>query len=243
VVGDAGGHARVGPEEGVHPAGVPGQDHHEVVPVRLHELEQDLDGLLPVVPLVLRPVQVVGLVDEQHPAHRPLEHVLGLGRGVPDVLADQVVTGHADELPGAQVAQFAQQFTEARRQRGLPGSWAARKAHMQARPRRREAVTLPQLVDQQERGDLPDPVLDRCQPDEVLVEPGQQRGDAHRLLLGAQVHPGVRGERRRAGAACAGRFLRRRRPRPGHGEPARRGLGWRGHQASRAPFCPAGLSP
>jgi len=149
VVGDPGGHARVGPEEGVHPVGVPGQDHHQVFPVCLHELEQDLDGLLAVVPLVLRPVQVVGLVDEQHPAHGPLEHFLGLGRGVPHVLADQVVAGHADQLPGAQVAQLAQQFTDARGQRGFPGSGAARKAHVQARPRRREAVTLPQPVDQQ----------------------------------------------------------------------------------------------
>jgi len=241
MVRDPGGHARVGPEEDVHPAGVPGQDHHQVFPVRLHELEQDLDGLLAVVPLVLRPVQVVGLVDEQHPAHGPLEHFLGLGRGVPDVLADQVVAGHADQLPGAQVSQLAQQFTHARGQRGLPGSGASRKAHMQARPRRREAVALPQPVDQQQRGDLADPVLDRRQPDELLVEPGQQRGDPQRLLLRAQVHPGIRAERRWAGAFR----LRCRRPGvpgPGHGEPAGRGLGWCAHQPSRAPSCSQGPS-
>ena len=82
VVGDPRGHARVGPEERVHPVGVAGQDHHQVLAVVLHDLQQDLDRLLPVVALVLRPVQVVRLVDEQHPAHRPLEHLLGLGRGV-----------------------------------------------------------------------------------------------------------------------------------------------------------------
>ena len=51
---------------------------------------------LAVVALVLGPVQVVGLVDEQHAAHGPLEHVLGLRRGVPDVLPDEVVPGHRD---------------------------------------------------------------------------------------------------------------------------------------------------
>jgi len=190
-----------------------------------------LDGLK----AMLRPVQVIGLVDEQHAAHGALEHLLGLRRGVAHVLADQVVAGHADELPGAQVSQLFEQFTHARRQRGLPGSWAARKAHMQARPRRREAETLPQPVDKQQRGDLPHPVLDRRQPDELSFEPVQQRRDAQRLFLRVQVDLGVRWQRRRLfGLARPG--LRRGGPGPRHGETARRGVG--AHQPARAPFCP-----
>jgi two-component system, NarL family, sensor kinase len=183
VVRDARGHAGVGPEKDIHPVGVTGQDDHQVVALRLHHLEQDLDGLLAVIPLVLRAVQVVGLVDEQHPAHGALEHVLGLRRGVAHVLADQVVAGHADKLPGSQVSQLFEQFTHACGQRGLPGSRAARKAHMQARPRRRKAVVLPQPVDKQQRGDLPHPVLDRCQPNKFCFQPIQQRGNQQGLFL------------------------------------------------------------
>jgi hypothetical protein len=93
VVGDTGGHPRVGPEERRHPVGVTGQDDHKLLALGLHHLQEDLDGLLPVVTLVLRAVQVVGLVDEQHAAAGPGQHLFGLGRGVSDILADQIVAG------------------------------------------------------------------------------------------------------------------------------------------------------
>jgi magnesium-transporting ATPase (P-type) len=50
VMRDAGPHAGVGVEEAVHPVLVPGEDHHQVVPVVLHHLHQDVDALLAVVP-------------------------------------------------------------------------------------------------------------------------------------------------------------------------------------------------
>ena len=140
VMGDPRGHARVGPEEGVHPVGVAGQDHHQVLPVRLHELQQDLDRLLAVVALVLRAVQVVRLVDEEHPAHRAFEHLLGLRGGVAHVLADQVVPGDADQLALAQVAELAQQLAHVRGHGRLARAGAAGEAHVQARPRRGEPV-------------------------------------------------------------------------------------------------------
>src|ERR1035441_3686997 len=77
-------------------------------------------------------VAVVGLVDEQDAAHRPLEYFLGLGRGMADVLADQVVTGHADQLPLAQVAGFPQQLAHVHGDCGLAGARAAGEAHVQA---------------------------------------------------------------------------------------------------------------
>jgi hypothetical protein len=58
VVRDARAHARVGLEEGVHAVLVAGQDHHQVVALVLHHLQQDLDRLLAVVALVLGAVQV-----------------------------------------------------------------------------------------------------------------------------------------------------------------------------------------
>ena len=55
VMGDARAEAGVGLEEPVHLVGVAGEDDDEVVAVVLHHLQQDLDRLLAVVALVLRP--------------------------------------------------------------------------------------------------------------------------------------------------------------------------------------------
>jgi hypothetical protein len=98
VVCDAGAEPGIAREELVHAVGVAGHDHHQIVAVVLHHLQQDLDGLLPVIALVVGLVEVIGLVDEQHPAHRLLQHFLGLGRGVADILADQVVARHRHQM-------------------------------------------------------------------------------------------------------------------------------------------------
>ena len=53
VMRDARAEAGIGLEELVHPVGVAGENHDEVVALVLHHLQQDLDRLLPVVALVL----------------------------------------------------------------------------------------------------------------------------------------------------------------------------------------------
>src|SRR2546430_3450512 len=58
-------HPRVGAKEGVHALLVARQDHDQIVALVLHDLQQDLDGLLSVVALVLGPVEVVRLIDEE----------------------------------------------------------------------------------------------------------------------------------------------------------------------------------
>jgi hypothetical protein len=112
---------------------VAGEDHHQVVALVLHHLQQDLDRLLAVVALVLGPVEVIGLVDEQHAAHRLLEHFLGLRRGVADVLADQVVARHRDQMALAHIAEPMQDLGHAQRDRGLAGAGVAGEAHVQRR--------------------------------------------------------------------------------------------------------------
>ncbi len=82
VVADAGAETRDVVEEPVHLILVAGHDHHQVVAVVLHDLEQHLHRLLAVVPLVVDLVDVVRLVDEEDPAPGLLQHLLGLGRGV-----------------------------------------------------------------------------------------------------------------------------------------------------------------
>jgi hypothetical protein len=102
-----------------NPIGVARHDHHQVLAVVLHDLEEHLHRLLAVVALVVDPVEVVGLVDEQHPAHGPLEHLAGLGGGVAHVLADQVVTGDGHQVALAHVAELAQDLAHALGHGGL----------------------------------------------------------------------------------------------------------------------------
>ena len=91
VVGDAGTEARIAGEKLVHPVAIAGEDHHQILALRFHDLQQNLDCFLPVVAFIVRPVQVIGLVDEQHATHRLLQDLLGLRRGVTDVLAHQFI--------------------------------------------------------------------------------------------------------------------------------------------------------
>ena len=136
----------------------------------LHHLQQDLDCLLPVVALVIRAIEVVGLIDEQHPAHRLLENLLRLGRGVPDVLADQIVARHRDQVPLADIAQPVQDVGHPHRDGGLAGTGIAGEAHVQCRCGLRQAESLPRSVHDEERRSLADALFDRLEPDQFPVE-------------------------------------------------------------------------
>ena len=122
MVRDARGHARVEPEELVHPVLVAGEDHDQPVALVLHHLQQDLDRLDAVVALVLGTVQVVRLVDEQHAAVGALEHLLGLRRRVPDVLADEVVARDRDDVVALDVAEAVEDVGHPHRDRRLARS-------------------------------------------------------------------------------------------------------------------------
>ena len=178
MVRDARRHPGIAPEERVHPVLVAGEDHDEVVALVLHDLEQDLDRLLPVVALVLGPVQVVGLVDEQHAAHRALQHLAGLRRRVADVLADEVVAGHRDEVALPHVAQAVQDLGHAHRDRRLAGARVAGEAHVQRRRLGGQADEPPAAVDEQERRDVADARLHRREADQVALELVEHVGHA-----------------------------------------------------------------
>ena len=134
VVGDARCHARVQGEELLHAVTVSGQDHHQALALVLHHLQQYLDRLNPVVALVLGTVEVVGLVDEEHPAVGALDHLLGLGRGVADVLAHEIVAGHGHHVVALDVPEPVQDLGGAQRHRRLAGARVAGEAHVQRRP-------------------------------------------------------------------------------------------------------------
>ena len=232
VVRDARTHAGVGAEEGLHAVLVAGQDHDQVVALVLHHLQQDLDRLLSVVALVLRAVQVIGLVDEQHAAHRLLQHFLGLRSGVADVLADQVVARHRHQVAFAHVAEPMQDLRHAQRDRGLAGARIAGEGHVQARRLRLQPEVHAQLVDHQQRRDVADAALDRREPDQIALELVHDRAGLalrQHLVHGAQCARHRAAARRLAALAGGGRRRRLRRARewctavsPSSGHPAGR---------------------
>jgi hypothetical protein len=195
VVGDAGAHPRVGREEAVHLVLVAGEDDDEILPLVLHHLEEDLDRFLAVVALVLGPMQVVGLVDEEHPAHGPLEDLLGLGRGVADVLAHQLVPGDRHQVAPAQVAQAVEQLAHPHGHRGLARPRRAGEAHVERGPGGVEPEAAPEPVDEEEGGDLPDAGLDRDQSDQLPVEAVEDGVDGEGPALGVDVDERVGGQR------------------------------------------------
>jgi hypothetical protein len=138
-------------------------------------------------------VQVVRLVDEQHPAVGALEDLPGLRRGVPDVLADEVVARDGDEVASLEVPESLQDLRHPQRDGRLARARLPGEAHVERRPVGGEADLAPHPVDDEQRGDLPDPALHRLQADELRVEGlqgrvhrgelrrrGVQGGDGHR---------------------------------------------------------------
>ena len=161
---------RVRLEERLHAVAIAREDHDEVVAVVLHHLQQDLDRLLAVVALVLRSIEVIRLVDEQHAAHRALQHLAGPRRRVPDVLADEVVARHGHEVSFADVAEAVQDLGHPQRDRGLAGAGIAGERHVQARRLGLQPEVRAQTVHDQQRRDVADARLDRRETDEVAVE-------------------------------------------------------------------------
>ena len=170
MVGDARVEARVGLEEGGHALFVAGQDHDQVAALVFHGLQEHLDGLLAVVPLVLGPIEIVGLVDEEHAADGLLEHLLGLGRRVAHILAHQVVARGHHQVALAHIAQVVQDARHAHGDGGLARAGLAGEAHVQGGRLGAQAHGLAQPRHQQQAGDLADARLDRRQPDQVAVQ-------------------------------------------------------------------------
>mmetsp|Transcript_28795 Transcript_28795/g.64356 ORF Transcript_28795/g.64356 Transcript_28795/m.64356 type:complete len:402 (+) Transcript_28795:138-1343(+) len=189
VVADARGHARDVREELVHPILVARQHHDEVLLLVLHHVEQNLDGLLAVVAVVARVVEVVRLVDEQHAAHGLLDHLLGLGGGVADVLADEVVAGGHNHVPLTAVAHALQDLAHAHRHRGLASAGSAGEAHVEGGDCGLEAELAAHLVENEQGSDFAHALLHRLEAHQVVVELLEDLRDA---ALVHKVHDAAR---------------------------------------------------
>src|SRR5258708_22075102 len=107
MMSDARPKTRIATKKFLHAVRIAREDDHEVLALVLHDLQQDPDRLLAVVSLVLGTVEIVGLVNEQDAAHGPLQNLLALGRGVTNVLPDEVITGDGHEMAFADEAKAA----------------------------------------------------------------------------------------------------------------------------------------
>jgi hypothetical protein len=103
-----------------------------------------------------------------------------------DVLADQVVAGHRDQVAAPQIAEPEQDLRHAHGHRGLAGAGIAGEAHVQAGRAGGKAARPAQLVHQKQRGYVPDARLHRRQSDQLAVQLRQQFTDAGRGQRGGQ---------------------------------------------------------
>ena len=136
----------------------------------LHFLQEDLDCFLAVVALVLRPVQVIRLVDEQHAAHRALERFACFRRRVSYVLSDEIIPGHRDQMTLAHVSEPVQDLGHAHRHRGLARAGIAREAHVERRRRGAQTDLPAQSVHEQESADVAYAALYGRKTDELAIE-------------------------------------------------------------------------
>ncbi len=192
-------------------AGVAGDDHHEVVAVVLHRLDQRVDGLL----AVLVPGQRVGLVDEQHALDRAGDHLGGLHGGLAEVAGDQLGAVHLDQVPLGQHAERRVDAADQSRDGGLAGARVAGEHQVPGDRRGAQALLGAQPLHPQHGGLPVHLCLDRAQPDQA-VELGEQLLDGGARLLGRR---GQGGGRRRGGRRGGG-GRGGRRCRAGAGGPA-----------------------
>ncbi len=165
--GEPRGEARVRGQEALHLLLVSGQDDDQVVPVVLGALEQRLDGLVaePVTLPVALVDQAVRLVDEQHAAERRVDELVRLDRGRAEVLADQVGPVRLHHGGRLQQPERVEDLGNDPGDRGLPGARRAEEDEvlhglLGAEPGQRAPAGR---LDR--RGNRPDLVLDRRQPD------------------------------------------------------------------------------
>ena len=78
---------RIAVDEPLHRFGISGYDHDQVIPVILHRLQDRVDCFLAEI-LILRG-KCIGFIDEQYPAERSLNLLLGLERCLTDVPRNQ----------------------------------------------------------------------------------------------------------------------------------------------------------
>ena len=138
--------AGVGRNKGLHQLRIAGDNHHQVVAVVFHCLQQGIDGFLAVIRFSFA-CEGIGLVDKKNAAQGLGDDLLGLDGGLPDVSGHQAGPIHLDQPP---LAQHAQALVNPRHQPGNHGfarARIAREHHVQGHIGHRQAFLLPGFHD------------------------------------------------------------------------------------------------
>jgi hypothetical protein len=147
---------------------------------------------------------------------------------VADVLADEIVARHRDEVAAADEAEAVEDLRHPHGDGGLAGAGVAGEGHVQRRRLCREAEAAADALDEKEGGDLADARLHGFEPDQVAVELVEDGVDAGFGALGDEVDTdgGVEGGRGLGGGFGGGDGVHGAAPvcpsSPARGEDSRR---------------------
>ena len=125
--------------------------------------------------------QAVRLVDEQHPAERRVDQVVGLDGGRAQVLAHQVGALRLDHLRGVEQAEGVEDLADHPGHGGLARSWRPEEDEVPHRPVGAEAGHRPAARRLDGHGDRADLLLDRPEPDHRFEFGERLLGGDHRL--------------------------------------------------------------
>ena len=192
--------ARVGMDELAHQVRIPRHDHHQVVPVVLHGLEDGVDGLLSEVVFGLA-VEGIGLVDKEHAAHSLFNDLLGFQRRLAHIARHQAAAVYLHQLAPGQNIQAPIDAGHHPGHHGLAGAGIAGEHQVQGHVRGGQAVLPPQLVYGGHVDQVMDLLLDGLQTDVAV----QLRQQVLHVLLGQRLR-GLRLLLRAAGLLVRGLF-------------------------------------
>ena len=146
VAVETGTHAAVGVQEMPHLLGVPGNDHHQTVPVILHAFEKRGNGLRAVIGFPAA-CQRVGFVDEKHAVQSRIDELVGFDGGLSHVTAHQSGTVGFHQVPAPQDPQLPVDVPQNPRHGGFPRPGIARKDAVIGERGSLEALFFPRLND------------------------------------------------------------------------------------------------
>ena len=141
--------------EHIHQPVIARGDHHQIIPMVFHGLQERVDGLLTKI-VAGTAVQRIGLVDEQHAAQSLLHRLAGLDGRLSHVARHKPAAVHLHKLALGENAQAVIDPGHQTGDGGLAGAWIPGKDHVQGELRHWQSVFLPHFMD---RGQI-DQVLD-----------------------------------------------------------------------------------
>ena len=138
-MGKPAGQSRIGTEKPLHQLLVAGCYDNQIIPVVFHGLEQRINGFLSKVVFTVA-AEGIGLVDEKHAPHGFSNHLFRFQRRLSHIAGHQTTAVCFHQVSFRQNSLFFQDLCHHPRQRGLAGTGASQKHHVQAQLLRPETA-------------------------------------------------------------------------------------------------------